>query len=192
MISSLHHDRSIPESENDKRKPEIILTYNKTKAGVDVVDQMCKKYSTRCTTRRWPVVHFQNILDVGGVNTQTIFECNHPAWSSVRSKDRRRVFLKELARQLASQHMTRRLENKAGLHKAIISVLESYVGAGSSAAEASSSSQPSTSDTGRCNICKAEGRKSRNCNRTNVCCCKCNKHVCGRHGVKSIVCHNCM
>ena len=45
MISSQHHDRSI--CNDNPYKPHMILEYNRTKAGVDVIDQMCRKYTVR-------------------------------------------------------------------------------------------------------------------------------------------------
>ena len=105
-----------------------IFDYNHTKAGVDTLDQMCRMYSARSTTKRWPLVHFQNLLDVAGINAQTVFDEAHPSWSNIRRKDRRRFFLKQLANQLAREHMTERLRKKSGLQKSTISALESYVG----------------------------------------------------------------
>ena len=53
MISTLHHDKKIPASDNDKRKPAIILDYNQTKAGVDVLDQSINSYRIAFRIRKW-------------------------------------------------------------------------------------------------------------------------------------------
>jgi len=50
LLSSMHHDNEI--SNEDNRKPAIILFYNSTKGGVDTVDQMVRYYSCRVKTRR--------------------------------------------------------------------------------------------------------------------------------------------
>ena len=42
----------------EKKKLETIIFYNKTKWGVDVVDQMARQYSVKGGTCRWPVVAF--------------------------------------------------------------------------------------------------------------------------------------
>ena len=43
-------------SEGEKKKPAVIDFYNANKVGVDVVDQMLRKYSTRCATRRYSLL----------------------------------------------------------------------------------------------------------------------------------------
>ena len=50
----LHPDVGISSENNTKKKPETVLFYNKTKAGVDVVDQMTRKYSVKAASQRWP------------------------------------------------------------------------------------------------------------------------------------------
>ena len=49
MLSTMHHDINIDE-EDPKRRPEIIKFYNKTKIGVDLVDQMVQTYTCRRQT----------------------------------------------------------------------------------------------------------------------------------------------
>lgn len=63
-------------SDSDKKLPESVMYYNKTKAGVDAVDQMARMYSVRAGTRRWPVHVFYNILDLAAINAWVIYkEC---------------------------------------------------------------------------------------------------------------------
>ena len=57
LLSSMHHDVSIIEDDAQKR-PEIILFCNKTKIGVDLVDQMVQTYTCSRATRRWPFALF--------------------------------------------------------------------------------------------------------------------------------------
>uniref|UniRef100_A0A0A1XPM0 PiggyBac transposable element-derived protein 4 n=1 Tax=Zeugodacus cucurbitae TaxID=28588 RepID=A0A0A1XPM0_ZEUCU len=47
-----------------KQKPNVILFYNETKGGVDVMDHMLRQYSTKRKTHRWPLALFYNILDI--------------------------------------------------------------------------------------------------------------------------------
>ena len=44
--------------DNYKFVPETIAFYNKTKFGVDVVDQMARKYSVKAGSFRWPLQIF--------------------------------------------------------------------------------------------------------------------------------------
>ena len=55
ILSTLHVDVGISSKYNAKKKPKTVLFYNKTKAGVDVIDQMTKKYSIKAASQRWPV-----------------------------------------------------------------------------------------------------------------------------------------
>ena len=57
LLSSLHHNSNIAES----GKPEIVEFYNKTKAGVDALDQKVHHYTTYRKTYRWPLAVFYNI-----------------------------------------------------------------------------------------------------------------------------------
>ncbi len=56
-----------------KKKSDIVLTYNKTKVGVDAVDSMTKHYSWKAPTRRWPVAVFYNIIDMSIINSCVLF-----------------------------------------------------------------------------------------------------------------------
>ena len=61
--------RSHPEIESTlDQKPSIILFHNKTKDGVGILDRMLRSYSIKRVTTRWPLVLFQNMIDVGAIN----------------------------------------------------------------------------------------------------------------------------
>ena len=49
LISSMHH---LKEFDEDVQKPEIISYYNRTKGGVDALDEKCSVYCTGRRTRR--------------------------------------------------------------------------------------------------------------------------------------------
>lgn len=55
LVSSMHHSIETGERKN---KPEIVCYYNKTKAGVDLLDMKCAIYSSSRRTRRWPLAVF--------------------------------------------------------------------------------------------------------------------------------------
>ena len=168
----------------------IILEYNGTKAGVDAGDQMCRTYSTRSTTKRWPVVHFQNLLDVGGMNAHTIYELNHPNWTSIPIQNRRRKFLSELAIELAKPYMRNRLGDPVGLRENLRRNMTKYTG------DHHQSNQPQESGLERskvrCEGCKADGKPTRQCNLTTQRCQDCDAAVCGKHSkIVGVQCHNC-
>jgi len=50
LLSSKH--KSVTVEKNNKRLPETIKFYNSTKFGVDITDQMARKYSVKSKCRR--------------------------------------------------------------------------------------------------------------------------------------------
>ena len=52
VLSSLHETVSF---EGAKRKPTTVIDYNHTKYGVDIIDAMARLYTTKVSSRRWPV-----------------------------------------------------------------------------------------------------------------------------------------
>ena len=92
LVSSEHSKEEIDATTG---KPEIILTYNKGKGGVDHLDQMCGTYTTRKRTTRWPKVVFQHMIDVTAYNSFVL-------WCEVTGSMRanRRQFLKKLGAEL--------------------------------------------------------------------------------------------
>lgn len=57
MILSTKH-KSVKTKNNRKKTPETISYYNKIKFGVDMVDQVARKYSVKSKCSRWPVKYF--------------------------------------------------------------------------------------------------------------------------------------
>ena len=56
-----------------KRVPETVQFYNANKFGVDVVNQMARKYSTKTKSRRWHFQVFCNILDLAALNAHILY-----------------------------------------------------------------------------------------------------------------------
>ena len=86
MLSTLHNDDKIDEATKDDFKPEIITFYNASKAGVDIVDQMCSTYNCAENTRRRPMVVFYSLLNVAGINGYIIYYENKKNLSCVFEK----------------------------------------------------------------------------------------------------------
>lgn len=70
LVSSMHHTRCTDE---DVGKPEIIAYYNRTKGGVDTLDEKCSKFSSSRRTRRWPMAFFFQMLDISVANAHIIY-----------------------------------------------------------------------------------------------------------------------
>ncbi|XP_056120044.1 piggyBac transposable element-derived protein 3-like [Rhinichthys klamathensis goyatoka] len=97
ILSTVHTAVGI--TSGQKRKPETVTYYNKTKVGVDVLDQMARKYSVKAPSRRWPVAVFYNILDLAAINAHILYnKCTNEHVS-------RRDFITRLASVLRSDHM---------------------------------------------------------------------------------------
>jgi hypothetical protein len=105
LVSSMHNDNAIDPESQQKLKPEIITFYNSTKYGVDVVDQMCENYNCARTTRKWPIVHFYNMINVSAINAYVIRNANN------KSKMNRCDFLFELGRELCNPHLVERAQS---------------------------------------------------------------------------------
>jgi hypothetical protein len=58
LMSSVHYTK---ETSGPKNKPAAIHYYNKYKCGVDAMDQMLTKYTTKRKTNRWPLAFFFSI-----------------------------------------------------------------------------------------------------------------------------------
>ena len=91
-LSTMHCSPQI-DVDSNKKKPKIITDYNKTKSGVDVLDQMLRLYSTKAGTRRWPVCIFYDILNKAAVNA-------HVLYSETIQPISRKKFIMALAHQL--------------------------------------------------------------------------------------------
>ena len=66
VLSSLH--MSVELGESEKKKPEKMKFYNKSKFSLDVADQIARQYSVKAGTHWWPIAVFYNILDWAGTN----------------------------------------------------------------------------------------------------------------------------
>ncbi|XP_072401080.1 uncharacterized protein [Diabrotica undecimpunctata] len=92
----MHHGDDIDPTTN---KPEMIITYNETKSGLDVVDKLCAQYNCARATRRWPMVPFSSLLNVAGINSFVVYNSLNE-----ESKTPRKEFLLQLWMLLTSDY----------------------------------------------------------------------------------------
>jgi hypothetical protein len=100
LMSTLHPSISI--STEGKKLPETVSFYNSTKFGVDIVDQMARKYLTKAGCRRWPFHVFNNILDLAAINAWILFK------EATGKTISRRDFLLQLAQELRKPYVDSR------------------------------------------------------------------------------------
>ena len=135
-----------------KSKPETVTFYNSTKFGVDVVDQMARKYTINAASRRWPVQFFYNILDLAAINAHILYKL------VTGSKISRRRYLLRLSEELRAKFIEERKANNSQK---------------STQYSHSNSCMQKTNERKYC--------QSKNCtNKTRETCCICTKFVCGK------------
>ncbi|KAB0804107.1 hypothetical protein PPYR_01077 [Photinus pyralis] len=187
LLSSMHHDNKVDEGSS---KPDMILYYNSTKAGVDALDQKCANYNTGRRTRRWPCAIWYAVMNIASVNSFILFQ------SGTESSMRRRNFIIQLGQTLIETHMRRRLLEPR-LPRELRSVMERLLKCEDTATSEStpSISQPRVSGSDavsrgkkrrRCYICP-----SQNDNKHATMCNKCNQHVCKIHSAATLLCEKC-
>jgi Transposase IS4 len=142
VISTMHPESNeVPETyerkvhgkmvkvQNTKNKPKILLDYNATKGGVDTVDQMCRKNSTKRGTLRWSLSYFMTIVDISGVNAYSTWMLAHP-YSYKSETNGRKSFMRDLGRELIRPHVIDRLkkaEQQGGPDKELQSAMRHFL-----------------------------------------------------------------
>nr|XP_061799518.1 piggyBac transposable element-derived protein 4-like [Nerophis lumbriciformis] len=110
LVLSTKHRK--PQGENSsKKKPQIILDYNRCKGAVDRLDQVCGTYSVRRRAQRWPMCLFYHMVDVSCYNAFVLFTEINPDWNAGK-RYKRRLFLEELGMALIEPEMLRRRQLK--------------------------------------------------------------------------------
>lgn len=156
----MHYDAAI---DRETGKPEIIIDYNQTKGGVDVVDKMCEAYNCARATRRWPMVIFYSAMNVAGINSYIVYNSN------TQTKIDRRRFLENLGFQLLDEHIRRRAQQQ-NIPRTIRLRLAEICGI------ETENIAPENRIYGRCTYCST--KKSR---RTKYTCRNCKKYLCLEH-----------
>ena len=101
LLSSSHSSAEV-DVRNEKRKPKMILDYNKTKGGVDSFDENIEEFTCRRKTARWPLLLYYNILDASAFNAFLLMRTNGYRKS-------RPAFIRNLTLQLATPHILHRI-----------------------------------------------------------------------------------
>lgn len=100
LISSEHTRGDIDATSG---KPQVILSYNQGKGGVDHMDEMCGTYTSRKRTNRWPKCVFQHMIDVTAFNSFILW-CH----ANNKPKANRRQFIKMLGAELCGGELDER------------------------------------------------------------------------------------
>jgi len=174
LLSTMHQDQKIDEETN---KPDMILNYNLTKGGVDTLDQLCANYSVSRRTRRWPMAIFSTILNVAGVNSAIVLQCNSK--NDTSDATTRRNLLKDLGMALVKSHIERR--DVRPLSRELRAVVIKLGGTPLPL----NCFEVEPTRKARCSYCpRQKDTKTKNV------CEKCRAHICPMH--KHSVCENCL
>ncbi|XP_055850586.1 piggyBac transposable element-derived protein 4-like [Episyrphus balteatus] len=180
MLSTAHHEDKIDEV---TKKPAVIMDYNSTKGGVDTFDRLATVYTCKRKTNRWPVTLFYNLLDCAGVAAYRMFDVCQPNWySSKKRSEKRKKFLKELAFELADNHIKNRIA-KPTLQKSVKTAM-SLIGYEITSISTLPTIQQNKAKQ-RCDPCKKEKRD----NKTTAVCDLCYVAACSKHYIR--VCEKC-
>lgn len=170
-MSSLHHDDKIDSTTGDQNKPEMITFYNSTKAGVDVVDELCGSYNVSRNSKRWPMTIYYWMLNIAAINANIIFREN------LGKNTKRTEFIRNLGLALIYEHLKLRRDQK-NIPTYIRQRISSQI------SEPRSSAQNIPGRYVRCGDCpNKKGRKTKHA------CASCGNVICMEHG--TFFCKNC-
>ncbi|GFO49695.1 PiggyBac transposable element-derived protein 4 [Plakobranchus ocellatus] len=173
LLSTMHNKGDISEG----GKPDIVLAYNKTKGGVDAMDQMVHAFTTKRKSKRWPTVYFYNIIDLASIASRVVFRSKFPT-DDLSKDDNRQRFNLTVARALVVAHIQRRATmscHHEPVRQNIACVLKSLSPAEPATqgppAKCAKRDKPATKQK-RCSFCPA--KKDR---KTKTTCSTCDRHI---------------
>lgn len=120
-LSTQHHE---PLADAKTKKPEIILFYNATKGGVDVLDAMVEKYLHKPPLCRWPTTVFIYLLGIAQINASTVLMMNRGISAGEVKKSVRRELIYSIGESLARQRVQERALAPRGLNRISLSAIQ--------------------------------------------------------------------
>nr|CAI5839665.1 unnamed protein product [Callosobruchus analis] len=176
VISSLHMDGRLDEESGEDKKPEMITFYNRTKIGVDLLDQLCRKYDVSRYCRKWPLVILYDLLNIACINGACVYSANRNYTKVVRSD-----FIENVSRDFIKPQIERR-STIPQLPVALKQQARLLLGTQEQAAVRPQRER--TGSLGRCHLCGRARNKS-----TRRFCKKCGDWVCPDHA--NDICFSC-
>jgi len=74
--------------EDRDHKPEIIMHYNATKSGVNILDKLVREYTCTRSTSCWPLTLFLSLIDVACVNAFVLWMLKYTNWQQKKNNQR--------------------------------------------------------------------------------------------------------
>lgn len=179
FLSTLHHNGRVEED----GKAEINHFYNRTKAGVDVLDQLCHTYSVQRKTNRWPFSFFMNLLNVGAVAAFVMWRTANEKLNEPTRQERKH-FLTRMYTELVHEHIIRR--SMVGLSKLQQQAIHDIVGDPNQPGPSGPKKPKTKLQRKRCYMCPhSKARKIKQI------CEICKRNVCKEHASAILHCRNC-
>lgn len=173
ILSTAHLEDD--EIDEETGKPRLILQYNRTKGGVDTMNQIIRTRTCKRKTRRWTLRYMFGVIDMACHNAFILHKQN--GGNMTRFK-----FLKEIAENLTEPYMRQRLDDPR-ITKKLKASIKIFLNLPPEE-EAEVPQQPLGRPPGRCYICPRRADR-----RAATYCTKCKRGVCGLH--RRYVCTNC-
>ena len=172
LLSLFYNGHGAQENTIDQ-KPQMVVDYNSTKAGVDNLDKLVRGFRSKRKCRRWPYGVFFSLLDVAVIAAHQLFK--------QENDESHYVFKRELAYELAMPFVHRRVivrqltdATKQAMKAIGIQISQPVLNAGAIG----------PIRQGRCHLCpRARDKKSRSR------CYRCHNFACSEHSmVKCLHC----
>lgn len=179
FLSTLHRTANV---EADG-KAEINVFYNKTKGGVDTLDELCHTYSVQRKTNRWPFAYFMNLINVSCVAAFVLWRTLGGRIDQ-RVGQERKKFLTQLSSELTYSHIVRR--SQRGLSQATKETILHVTGGENEEPEQTIETPPAKKPRRRCYMCPS--KKDRKIKQV---CDNCRKNICNEHAVTTLRCKKC-
>ena len=126
LAVSTQHKTALVDSRT--KKSDVILYYNATKGGVDVLDAITEYYMYKPPLKRWPTALFFFIMGVGQVNASTILLLNRGHDASHVKRGERRAIMYAMGQQLTQPRLSERVANPVGLNSGTLTALACVAG----------------------------------------------------------------
>jgi hypothetical protein len=170
LLSTEHHRGYMTDG-----KPNVVITYNQTKSGVDNLDHMVRLYSSKRKCKRWPYEMAFNLFDVAAVNAYILMHNNNPT----KRNNERYHFLLNLGYALVEPHILERQQ-----HGPLTFLIKEAMASSGFPCNVVPFNQENAAKRGRCVMCPRQADK-----KVNDRCSDCFHFVCKQHS--SFVCNQC-
>ena len=168
---------SLPEiaSNSAEKKSEVILYYNSTTSGVNILDRILDNSNVHLQEddQKMASSLFYNMINVSAINAYVVWQQLHDKNNRIFSKRRRRKFLIRLEKELAGMSSALSMQKRRAIQPQ------------SNRKRTAATENPATNaKKARCYFC--ERSKDRKCRQA---CSTCNNNICQKHS--QVICVQC-